>query len=70
LPLHVQSVNHEPLIRALDVVGMTVGDMDRSVGFSKLLFSKKVSYVEVTAASMNNSKSEIRERVSAFIALC
>jgi hypothetical protein len=48
LPLHVRSVNHEPLIRAGEAVGMTVSDMDRSVGFSKLLFSKKVSDVEVT----------------------
>jgi hypothetical protein len=31
--IYLCSVNHEPLIRAVDAIGMTVGDMDRSVGF-------------------------------------
>ena len=42
-------VQASPLVRAIDSVGVTVSDMDRSVGFfSEVLSFEKVSDVEVT----------------------
>jgi len=42
-------LNGTPVVQALDVIGMTVGDMDRSVEFfSNVLTFEKVSDVEVT----------------------
>jgi len=44
----VQAANPEPLVQAIDAIGMTVSDMDRSVEFfSKVLSFEKVSDVEV-----------------------
>ncbi len=41
-----------PLVHAVAAVGMTVGDMDRSIEFySKVLSFQKVSDVEVTGSS-------------------
>jgi catechol 2,3-dioxygenase-like lactoylglutathione lyase family enzyme len=49
LILAAQAGNHEPLVQSIDAIGMTVGDMDRSVEFfSKVLSFEKVSDVEVT----------------------
>jgi catechol 2,3-dioxygenase-like lactoylglutathione lyase family enzyme len=46
--LTAQAGNHEPLVQAIDVVGVTVSDMDRSVEFfSRVLSFEKVSDVEV-----------------------
>ena len=44
-----QAADQKPLVQAVDTIGMTVSDVDRSVEFfSKVLSFEKVSDVEVT----------------------
>jgi catechol 2,3-dioxygenase-like lactoylglutathione lyase family enzyme len=55
VPVRAQSATPAPIARAVEVVGMTVADMDRSVAFfSKVLSFEKVSDVEVAGEAFEH----------------